>query len=859
MTTFNFTGGGQTFTVPPSVTSLTAELWGAAGFSADSAVAPGGYGGYLKATIAVTPGEVLNILVGGQGSFGLGGFNGGGARPTDNGGGGATDIRQGGGALSNRVAVAGGGGGPSWQSGVGWFRGGDGGGLTGQTGTGTNAGSGGTQSAGGAYHGGGAGTSGALGLGGQSDASPFGHSHGGGGGGYWGGGGGTVDAGAGGGSSFSSGTIITNTQGGNDGNGKVVISYALPPLAPSLTSPANGSTIDATAGVTFTGRYNPDPGNSVNANGRALRKIVAGVTSYWNQSSSSWVGGPLYNPVSIAPGAAASLGPITTGLANGQTIQFSMSDQESSGNLQGAWATDFVVTLSTGPVLAINYPTGAVSDTNTPALRYTPTPGPGSSIIGGRWLIYTAPHTVDIGGGVIPGGALSDATWGGNPLTVPMSGAGLLNGVTYYAYAAVEESGALWSTTVLTIFTVNLSTPAAATITASPFYGDPTDPDSIELNVQGHDNICSADDASFETTAGTAVATTNCTVLRQLGGSGMDGNAGLAVNQLAAGDMVFTQGPFPVSALSLYSWLTHANGDGNLRTVRIDAVWYNGATLLSTTAGTPVAEVWTGTFATSWKQAVGSGIAPATATQVYLVTHILATGVAEGQHIIDEVGVFPGVVTTWSRGGLRNQTILSILRSDGQYVMGFSDVDRHAIPWPSQQLVINDVEIESGVDYTYTAVVGAVITLPATLAPPAVSNDASLTLTGWDIMDPTDPSSWVPLQLQGDSRIEDEPEVQGIFRPLGRKTAVVVRGDMLAPEFDLPLMFYEDGDVAWQDFAELRRRQVTVMLRGDMPGDLYYVALGATRPMQLMRTSGRIQQPVRNLVIHCTPTDRPQI
>ena len=115
--TFNYTGNVQTWTVPPCVTSINVIVAGAKGGGNI-----GGNGARISATIAVTPGQILNIYVGGQGSCGnnSGGWNGGGTGFASNpananynscGGGGASDIRIGGTALGNRVIVAGGGGG----------------------------------------------------------------------------------------------------------------------------------------------------------------------------------------------------------------------------------------------------------------------------------------------------------------------------------------------------------------------------------------------------------------------------------------------------------------------------------------------------------------------------------------------------------------------------------------------------------------------------------------------------------------------------------------------------------------------------------------------------------------------------
>jgi hypothetical protein len=237
--TFEDSGAQQNFVVPDGVKLVTVEAYGAAG-------AGGANGGYVEASIPVTPGEQLAIFVGGNGSSGSGyyggrgGFNGGGAGGGgDNccdggGGGGASDVRQGGNGLVNRVIVAGGGGGNSYTN-----SGGVGGGLIGATGDGDyskgtwTGGTGGTQNAGGegGCCGGGGGALGVGGYGGAAESSDE-YGGGGGGGGYYGGGGGGPDdtggpgGGGGGGSSFAEpiAAEVNNVQGASS-NGRIIISW----------------------------------------------------------------------------------------------------------------------------------------------------------------------------------------------------------------------------------------------------------------------------------------------------------------------------------------------------------------------------------------------------------------------------------------------------------------------------------------------------------------------------------------------------------------------------------------------------------------------------------------------------------
>jgi len=241
--TFNHTGAVQTWIVPPCVTSIDVIVAGAKGGGAN-----GGAGARITGTLAVTPGQTLNIYCGGMGTSGnnSGGFNGGGTghASTDGnvnynawGGGGASDIRIGGTALANRVIVAGGGGGRSGGSSP--VCGGPANCNNGAQGCNTYGlgGLGGTQTAGGA---GGipwastppGGAPGALGVGGA--AGPWQTaSGGGGGGGYYGGGGGGNDGcctGANGGGGGGGGSSLVPAGGGcqpanNNGHGYVTINY----------------------------------------------------------------------------------------------------------------------------------------------------------------------------------------------------------------------------------------------------------------------------------------------------------------------------------------------------------------------------------------------------------------------------------------------------------------------------------------------------------------------------------------------------------------------------------------------------------------------------------------------------------
>ena len=271
---FNYTGSMQTWTVPAGVTQVTLETWGAQGGPGNvGGNDPGGLGGYAKGDLSVTPGQVLNIYVGGTPTTTAGGWNGGGNGALTFGergaGGGATDIRLGGTTLNDRVLVGAGGGG---STGVIALAGVGGGLIGGDGGYAGDQGFGGTQIAGG------------LGSPGNLDCWPgtFGQGGGntgtsacsGGGGGWYGGGAGS---GGGGGSSYIDGvTGGSTTSGIQAGNGLVTISYSYPAC---IGTP---KTFTITVNPTPVGSASPQTICDETASNIALNSTVTGTTYTWS-------------------------------------------------------------------------------------------------------------------------------------------------------------------------------------------------------------------------------------------------------------------------------------------------------------------------------------------------------------------------------------------------------------------------------------------------------------------------------------------------------------------------------------------------------------------------------------------------
>ncbi|GIK69364.1 MAG: hypothetical protein BroJett020_06590 [Bacteroidota bacterium] len=257
--TFNYTGSIQTFTVPNGITSVTIEARGAQGGSG------GGKGARMIGDFTVTPGQVLQVLVGQEGGIA--------PNQVGNGGGGGSFVVY----NNTPLCIAGGGGGTGHNSSNGNYQliggttsqngqigqysgagaggtGGSGGGESYTPGAIPNAaggggflgdgGSSGAANGGKSFLNGGAGGSSTGGFGGGGGSNLFiygcGSSpHGGsGGGGYSGGGGGgdNCNGAGGGGGSYNSGTNQSNTSAYQSGNGQVIISWAGGPATTTQTA-----------------------------------------------------------------------------------------------------------------------------------------------------------------------------------------------------------------------------------------------------------------------------------------------------------------------------------------------------------------------------------------------------------------------------------------------------------------------------------------------------------------------------------------------------------------------------------------------------------------------------------------------
>jgi hypothetical protein len=407
--TFNYTGTIDNFTVPAGVTSLVIEAKGAQGGTSNgSGTNAGGKGAYIKGTVSVTPGQVLKVLVGGQGSTGSQGGGGGGSFITTNanaalvvagGGGGAyyasytTNAANADGVTGNNgMAGVGGNGGNGGVAGTGGNGGGlsttysisgaGGGGLNGNgtSSTGTGGATGGKSFTNGGTGGIKAGNGGNGGFGGGGGGDWLNMTGAGGGGGYSGGGGGTYYGVGGGGGSYNAGTNQTQTAGYQTGNGQVILSWTVVSSAscPAATRTAVSVGLNTSASVaSVTGSTGICVGSTSTYTANTV--VLAGGTGAFSSSNTA-----------VATVVAS------TGVATGVSAGTCNIIYTITGGCGGTVTSTKAITVSALPVLA------AITGTTTFCKLGATTLA--NSSTGGTWSsASTDVATVDASSGVVTG------------------------------------------------------------------------------------------------------------------------------------------------------------------------------------------------------------------------------------------------------------------------------------------------------------------------------------------------------------------------------------------------------------------------------------------------------------------------
>ena len=255
-------------------------------------------------------------------------------------------------------------------------------------------------------------------------------------------------------------------------------------------------------------------------------------------------------------------------------------------------------------------------------------------------------------------------------------------------------------------------------------------------------------------------------------------------------------------------------------TVTINWLQASGApsTIKPTSTSAAAADLTSG-----WTQVAVTDTAPSDATQATLTVSV-ASAAASETHYVDCVGLFPGTVTTWTRGGLVGVTTATVTRSDGVVVRGFSSA---AIPSGTQSVTVDDYEATPGVTYTYTATVSANIGSGVTVtSTSATSSPADVTASTWWLIDPLTPAATIPLDVIGFPTAIHES--LATHYPVGQQYPTVVADVVNGTDGQLQVETQTIAD--WNNLVAATTSQRIKWLISPY-GDGLYIRVGGAGPM----------------------------
>lgn len=670
-------------------------------------------------------------------------------------------------------------------------------------------------------------------------------------------------------SALTAAWVQSNPSGSPDLNyvttGAVIkVFTAIAPSAPTLQAPVNGSFQEASGGLTFNPIYNAADNTPMSKYELRLR-LSGGTYGYWNGTDFSSTT-PVPMTLTALPGATFSVA-VASGVAvpggtlvDGHAYGYSFACANSAGTF-GSFATDATFTAQAAPVTTISQPAGTVHGTTQPTVAWSST-FPGAAIqTAYRVIIESGSYGTSPGSGV---SAWDSGTVTSTALSVVV-GTPLSTGTNYRAFVIVTETGPE-NGLAHSDFTLVVDLPApptvALTTVADPTSGLP----EFALTGQGNDNLLTANQSSLEagTTTG-LVATLNCTItastVQALDGTYSMRMSSTAAGRMDAGTLSGTSG-VPVVAGQQYTAMASFFAPSSSRQCYVAIYW-------SDFAGAALSNVFSGSLSdhNNWLQNSVTAVAPAGAAYAQVVCSVQSPGAGSELHYVDQIKIAPGPSTVWSIGGFVGTTEVVILRSDGNYVRGASPDNPYTLPLTTQAFTIYDPEAPTDVATTYYVFVigtsgGQVLT-----GTPTTTGAETLTSSQWWVWIPGSPAGALPISRAskivatlasgGDASMQfDQDEDQGVFKPFGRSDTLVVHGDMRGEYFTLLIVF--TSDAAWNAFVAMRNQQRTVAVRSDMASGVYFMTMGASRSVLVLR--GDRNQPGganRQLSMDFLPSVRP--
>jgi hypothetical protein len=597
----------------------------------------------------------------------------------------------------------------------------------------------------------------------------------------------------------------------------------VPPAAPSITFPLNGSVDDLNSGFTMVWVNNHYQGIGAQT-AFSIRRQVSGQTSYTYWNGSAWIAVADGGVIPVVTGNQPAYSFRAGEVANGSIYTFSVQIRDDY-NQVSPWSGGTTVEASTAATVTVTNPP-AVSVVSNPIVSWTmfdlendPQQTYQVRIIAASVFDVSEQINPATATAVWDTGEVVDTDGSTRSVEVPVD---LQNAGLYRAYVRVRTTG-VYSGWSYSQFLVSLVPPATPDIDAVVM------DDHTKITIQGRDNMLS--DAISRNFSGWD-AGENSTVINAVQfGSAYSGYA-TTIRSIAPGAMTcHTSLAWPAAAGQEYtgalSVIAKVNVTPVLAYVSIEWLDINGTLIGVSNA--------TGQIDDSAIRSSVTATAPAGTAFARLRLSLSGVDAANADHQFFNPVLRPGTGDEWSPGGTLSKTFATLRELGKDRQVRYST--NIPLPIATQRVEVHDYEVAMSIPQTYTATTRAVYP-NAALVSDAGSSDPVTWVDGylW-LSDPLRPGSGRRFSPVGFDAVT-RPVRQGKFRPIGRPDAIITTGvrGLREGAFTIVCHTREEREA----FQELSDRSEILLMRvppdtadpriADYLGETLYVRLEGDAP-----------------------------
>jgi hypothetical protein len=629
-----------------------------------------------------------------------------------------------------------------------------------------------------------------------------------------------------------SGGIQYSEQNNTNTSSYVEFEVAVPPGAPTVVFPANGSVADLAGGFTLEWRNNFFGGVGSQV-GFKIRRQVQGTAGYQYWNGSAWVA---TEPPTFLQGASTSYSFRTDDVPNGPQYVFFVRTIDDYNEVS-PWSGGAQVLGSSAAQVNIIAPTETTNVTN-PTVTWTMFDRENDPQQSYRIkVIHSSVYPADAGAAFDPTNAI--AVWDSGEqveettrnFQIPVD---LENDEDYRVYVQVTTNG-VKSGWAQQQFRVSIVPPALATAVANVTEG------AIDIIIQGRDSMLDLDESrcfgGWESWNRGAGDTSNSLVDNAVSfGSSQSGYAArVRATVEGATFAARTNEIYPVQAGMRYTAgvniLANLDEEPLLAYVSVEFLAADG-TLVAVASDDPESDE-------SAIRSVASGIAPINATHAGIRVTWRGRPASEGvaaapavndAHIFFDPVLRPTTGGEWSPGGTLRNTFASVTEVDENRQVRYGQ--NVPIPVETQRVVIRDEEARMGVPMRYAVTIRAKYGEQSLVTSPLVLNPVRW-VDGWVwISDPLRLDSgryFGPQSFDAVSR----PVRQGKFRPIGRPDAIMTTGVRGLREGSFTIVAHTKRER--QEFQALSDMSEIILLRippdqGELEGETLYVRFEGDAP-----------------------------